>query len=52
LKPGDIPLLCWFTRNPFGFTEAKADVNARDQNNMTPLMGCIVGGEQALNKML
>ena len=23
---------------------AKADVNARDQNNMTPLMGCVVGG--------
>jgi len=25
--------------------ERKADVNARDQNNMTPLMGCIVGGD-------
>ncbi|CAL1164616.1 unnamed protein product [Cladocopium goreaui] len=25
--------------------EHKADVNARDQNNMTPLMGCIVGGD-------
>ena len=44
--------------NPFRFTEdeiiiviaAKADVNARDQNNMTPLMGCIVGGFQTLNK--
>ena len=44
--------------NPFRFTEdelimiiaAKADVNARDQNNMTPLMGCIVGGVQTLNK--
>eukprot|EP00931_Biecheleriopsis_adriatica_P103486 TRINITY_DN7830_c0_g1_i2.p1 TRINITY_DN7830_c0_g1~~TRINITY_DN7830_c0_g1_i2.p1 ORF type:complete len:229 (-),score=84.46 TRINITY_DN7830_c0_g1_i2:120-806(-) len=23
----------------------KADVNARDQNNMTPLMGCVVGGD-------
>lgn len=25
--------------------ERKADVNARDQNAMTPLMGCIVGGD-------
>ncbi|CAE7646152.1 Fank1 [Symbiodinium sp. CCMP2456] len=24
---------------------SKADVNARDQNNMTPLMGCVVGGD-------
>ncbi|CAE7400699.1 CTTNBP2 [Symbiodinium sp. CCMP2592] len=23
----------------------QADVNARDQNNMTPLMGCVVGGD-------
>ena len=25
-------------------SDSKADVNARDQNNMTPLMGCVVGG--------
>merc|ERR1711920_726985 len=24
-----------------------ADVNARDQNAMTPLMGCVVGGDHA-----
>jgi hypothetical protein len=28
-----------------GRSTTKADVNARDQNNMTPLMGCIVGGD-------
>lgn len=27
--------------------ERRADVNARDQNAMTPLMGCVVGGDAA-----